>query len=127
MRLRPVLLALLVVGAGGCGGSSGPLDPLVVGTQQYFSIDWQSSPRGSQRVVQGYIKTNWGLAATNLRLLVDALEPDGRLITQRLIWLGGQLTPGTRAYFETTMPSAPAYRVRVFAFDWVQSPEMFGR
>ena len=127
MRIRSVLLALVVLGAGGCGGASGPLEPLVVGTQQYFSIEWQSSPRGSQRVVQGYIKNNWGFAATNMRLLVDALEPDGRLVTQRLIWLGGQLTPGTRAYFETPMPPAPSYRVRVFAFDWVTSPELFSR
>jgi len=37
------------------------------------------------------------------------------------------LTPGTRAYFETSMPPAPTYRVRVFAYDWIQSAEMFGR
>jgi hypothetical protein len=126
MRPRSLLIALLLLGSGGCG-SSGPLEPLVVGTQQFFAIEWQSTPRGNQRLVQGYIKNNWGFAAANVRLLVDALEPDGRLITQRIIWLGGQLTPGTRAYFETAMPPAPTYRVRMFAYDWVQSPEMFSR
>jgi hypothetical protein len=127
MSLRPILLALLLLGSAGCGSSSQPLEPLVVGTQQFFAIEWQSTPRGNQRLVQGYIKNNWGFTAANMRLLVDALEPDGRLITQRVIWLGGQLTPGTRAYFETAMPPATSYRVRVFAYDWLQSPEMFSR
>ena len=126
MRRLPVLTALLLLAVSGCGFSSQPVEPLVTGSQQFFSIDWQVSPRGNQRVVQGYIKNNWGLAAANMRLLVEALEP-GRLVSQRIIWLGGQLTPGTRAYFETPMPPAPSYRVRVFAYDWIQSAEMFGR
>lgn len=125
-RRAAVIIALLVA-IGGCGGfSSQPLEPLVVGSQQFFSLDWQVGQRGSQPVVQGYIRNQWGTAAANLRLLVEAVDP-GRNPFQRLIWLGGTLTPGTRAYFETSMPPAPSYRVRVFSYDWVDSPEMFGR
>jgi hypothetical protein len=126
MRIR-MLVAAMLVAAGGCGFSSQPLEPLVVGSQQFFSLEWSTGRRGNQPLVQGYIRNNWGFAAANMRLLVDALDPPDRLVSQRLIWLGGQLTPGTRAYFETVMPPASTYRVRVFAYDWVQSPEMFGR
>ena len=127
MRTRLLRLALVLLGAGGCGFSSQPLEPLVVGSQQFFALDWQTSRRGNQSVVQGYIRNNWGFTAANMRLLVEALEPPDRLVSQRIIWLGGQLTPGTRAYFETAMPPATTYRVRVFAYDWIQSGELFGR
>ncbi len=127
MRRPSALIALLLLAVSGCGFSSQPVEPLVTGSQQFFSLEWQASPRGNQRIVQGYIKNNWGLAAANMRLLVEALEPPDRLVSQRISWLGGQLTPGTRAYFETSMPPAPTYRVRVFAYDWIQSAEMFGR
>ncbi len=127
MRRPSALIALLLLAVSGCGFSSQPVEPLVTGSQQFFSLEWQASPRGNQRIVQGYIKNNWGLAAANMRLLVEALEPPDRLVSHRISWLGGQLTPGTRAYFETSMPPAPTYRVRVFAYDWIQSAEMFGR
>jgi hypothetical protein len=126
--IRYLLLTLVVLFAvAGCGFSSQPLEPLVTGSQQYFTLEWQTSRRENRPVVQGYIRNDWGFAAANMRLLVEGIEPPGRLVGQRLIWLGGQLTPGTRAYFETSMPRAPSYRVRVFSYDWIQSGEMFGR
>jgi hypothetical protein len=127
MRRYLFVIVAVLVAAAGCGCSSQPLEPLVTGSQQFFTLEWQTSRRGNQPLVQGYIRNDWGLAAANMRLLVEGIEPPGRLVGQRIIWLGGQLTPGTRAYFETSMPPAPTYRVRVFAFDWMQSAEMFGR
>jgi hypothetical protein len=115
---------VLMLGAGGCGFSTQPVEPLVAGAQRYFTLEWQAASRAGRRLVQGYVRNDWGFAATNLRLLVEGLEHPDRLVSQRIIALGGQLTPGTRAYFETTMPPASTYRVRVFAFDWIQSIEM---
>jgi hypothetical protein len=126
-RVLPIAVLLASAVAAGCGFSSQPVEPLVVGTQQYFTLDWQVAPRANQRLLSGYIRNEWGFAATNMRLLVEAIEPPDRVASQRIIWVGGDITPGTRAYFQATMPPAPTYRVRVFSFDWVQSVEMFSR
>jgi hypothetical protein len=126
-RALSIAVLLVAIAAAGCGFSSQPVEPLVVGTQQYFTLEWRVSPRGSQRLVSGHIRNEWGFTATNVRLLVDAIEPPDRVVSQRIVWLGGDVTPGTRAYFQATMPPAPTYRVRVFSFDWVQSAEMFSR
>lgn len=67
---------------------------------------------------------DWGFSARNVQLLVEGLDSTGNVVGQRVAWLGSELTPGMRAYFETPAPPpAPAagYRVSVFAFDWVQA------
>jgi hypothetical protein len=111
----------------GCGFGTRPLEPVVAGAQRFFTIDWETARRGTQPVVRGYIKNEWGLPAANVRLLVEGLEPPDRLVSQRLVGIGGQVMPGSPVYFETPMPPAPSYRIRVFAFDWVQASETFGR
>lgn len=127
MSVRLWVIALLVLACEGCEFGSQPLSPLVVGSQQFFTIEWRSVRRGNQPVVQGYIRNNWGFPASGVRLLVEGVDPGDRLIAQRLTTIGGQLLPGTQATFETAMPPAAAYRVRMFSYEWVQSGEMFGR
>lgn len=97
------------------------LRPLVIGWEQFFKLNWQVGQRHGHPVVVGHIYNNWGTAATNVRLLVDGLDPAGYVIAQRLAWLGGDLTPGTTAPFEIAVPGpAATYRVSVFAFDWIE-------
>jgi hypothetical protein len=65
------------------------------------------------------------IGAMKIRLLVDSLDVSGRIVDQRVSWLGGQLTPGARAYFEVPAPPrAAAYRVSVFAYDWLQAANL---
>ena len=57
-----------------------------------------------------------------VRLRVERLDGTGRLITTTTGHVAGMLTPGMRAYFEVPVATAaPAYRVSVLSFDWVQS------
>jgi len=43
------------------------------------------------------------------------------MVSQTVSWLATQLTPGTTAPFEAAVDrDGASYRVRVFAFDWVQ-------
>ncbi len=98
-------------------GRSQPLVPLVVGRETEFSIDWSVGEERGRRVVQGYVTNRGGEAAARMRLLVDAIE-DGRVVGQRLSWLGDTLTPGTRAYFTIPVPApAPTYRVTIFDYE----------
>jgi hypothetical protein len=98
-------------------GGSQPLVPLVVGRETEFSTEWSVGEERGQRVVWGYVTNRGGKAAARMRLLVDAIE-DGRVVGQRVSWLGETLTPGSRAYFRIPVPAqAPAYRVTVFDYE----------
>jgi hypothetical protein len=123
VRLVTVLL-MSVLALGGCASptTGGPLTPLVVGWEQFFKLTWTVEERKGKPVVTGKIYNNWGLAAANMRLLVDELDANGRIVDQQVGWLGFMLTPGTSAPFEIPVAhSTPNHRVSVFAFDWVQS------
>jgi hypothetical protein len=118
--LAGVLLVLLAAGAGAAADQR--LTPLVIGWEQFFKIEWEAGERKGRPIVQGYIKNDWGTTAANVRLLVDGLDPSGQIVSQTVGWLGSQLTPGARLYFEVPVAQpAPAYRVSVFAFDFVQT------
>jgi len=121
-----VLLAIVLVAAGcapavGPGGPSGALEPLVVGVEQHMTIEWQAEPRAQATVVWGYVNNKSPYTFDRLRLLVDALGPDGAILGQRLVWAPGLLGGGGRTYFEVPMGPAPAYRVRVFSYDRVET------
>ena len=98
-----------------------PLQPLTVGWQQYFKLDWQPSERRGRPVVEGRIFNNWGFGAINIRLLVTGLDPSGHVVEQKLLWLGTDVLPGTSAQFQVPLDRpAAAYDVAVFSYDWLQ-------
>lgn len=115
-----MFVAALALWLAACASSSsGPLEPLVVGGERFFKLEWQVDQSRGRPVVWGYILNDWGLPASGVRLLVEGVGPGGELLGQQLAWVGS-LTPGMRAYFEVPVAqAAPAYRVRVFSFDWV--------
>ena len=83
-------------------------------------------PRG-RTLVWGHVLNDGDLPARSVRLLVEGIGPGGELLGQEIAWVGS-LTPGMRAYFEVPVKTpAPAYRVSVFAFDWVLSDDFHGR
>jgi hypothetical protein len=123
MRIRALtvtlVLALAVVVPVGAAG----LSPLVVGWERFFTLEWQPDSRKGVPQVSGYVKNEGGDTAANIRLLVEALGADNQVAAQRVEWLGTMLTPGMRAAFQVPAPApAPAYRVSIFAFDWIQAP-----
>ena len=117
--LRAVALAF--VGCAPTAGPSGPLEPLMVGTEQYMSVEWQTAVRDQVPIVWGYVNNYSPYTFDRLRLLIDALTPDGAILEQRLVWAPGLLGGGSRSYFEAPMAPAPVYRVRVFSYDRVES------
>jgi hypothetical protein len=122
---RTATLALLLVLLVPHGPAAQSLTPLVVGWERFFTLEWEALEHGGRPVVGGYIKNEAGFTAMKVRLLVDALDASGRIVDQRVSWLGGQLTAGMRAYFEVPAPPrAAAYRVSVFAYDWLQAANL---
>ena len=116
------LIAALALGACAPATTGGPLTPMVIGWERYFTLTWSVDQRQGKPVVIGKIYNNYGFAAVNMRLLVDELGANGQIVDQRLGWLGFTLTPGTTAPFEIPVAHAtPNHRVSVFAFDWLQT------
>jgi hypothetical protein len=125
MRKAWMVAALLVMVMGAQAGAE-LLTPRILGWEQFFKLDWQADQRRGRPVVTGHIMNDWGFPARNVQLLVEGLDGTGNIVGQRVSWLGSELTPGMRAYFEEPAPPpgpAPAtsYRVSVFAWDWVQA------
>jgi hypothetical protein len=122
MLIRALAAALILAFSVGATASTAPLTPLIWGWERFFTLEWQADTRNGAPYVSGYIKNDAGTPAANIRLLVEALGPGDQVASQRVEWLGTMLTPGTRAHFQVPAPAAgPAYRVSVFAFDWVQA------
>jgi hypothetical protein len=122
MRKVWLVTAILVMVLGAHAWATEMLTPRVAGWEQYFKLDWQADERRGKPVVSGHILNDWGFPARNIQLLVEGLDTNGQVVGQKVSWLGSDLTPGMRAYFEAPAPQpAPTYRVSVFAFDWVQA------
>ena len=119
---RRVVVVALWLCAHAASGWSAQLTPRVAGWEQFFKIDWQTGVRGGKPVVDGHVYNDWGFDAKDVRLLVEGLEADGRVTWQKVEWQGSNAAPGARVPFEIAVPaSAPAYRISVFSFDWVQA------
>ncbi len=104
-------------------GSAAILEPLDVGWDRFFKLDWQVSQRHGRPVVNGYLVNSSPYRVTKIRLLVDALSPTGEVVGQQVSWVGGgDVGPFSRVYFEVPAPrdGSSTYRVRVFTFDRVE-------
>ena len=105
MTVASVLL-LVALGPTAQPTAAVPLRPLVLGWEQYFTIDWRAGVNAGRPVVYGRIYNNWGVAAANVRLLVEGLDDKGVIVSQTLGWLATLLTPGTTAPFEVAVDAA---------------------
>ncbi len=110
-----VLILALVLGPQP-GSSQEQLRPLVADWETMFRVERSlAEERGTQ--VTGYVVNQSGFAVRRIRLLVDALE-GGRVVGQRVSWVGSDLGPGGRKYFTAEVPAqASAYRVSVFDYE----------
>ena len=117
-----MLLALAAVSAG-CApaGRGGPLQPLVVGAEQHVTLEWEPDSSDQPTAVRGYVSNQSPYTFDRVRLLVEALGPDGQIVSQRVVWAPGLLASWGQTYFEAPMEPAAAYRVRVFSYDRVET------
>jgi hypothetical protein len=85
----------------------------------YFRLEWQvGADKRGRTTVSGYIYNERGLRATNVSLLVEALDSAGRSVGKTSGYVNGTVPPTDRAYFEVQAPAGgAAYRVTVQSFD----------
>lgn len=131
-RIRMVLhrgLAAALLGAlGGCATLGAPhawqpgnLQPLTVGWQQYFRIQWTATPERGGTLIDGYITNTWGFPAQRVRVLVTGYDGTGKQVGQVIAWGPNEITPGGRVYFDVQVPGgAASHEVSIFSWNWVQ-------
>ena len=126
MRARVlVMAALLGVLAAERDVAAQHLAPHHPGWERYFAVTWEAFEGGGRRQLSGYVTSQYGASAGRVQLLVEGLDASGQIIAQRVEWLGGDVGPFSRRYFEVPVPGpASSYRVRVFAFDFLQSARL---
>ena len=97
------------------------IQPLVVGWERYFTLSWESFVSRGRPGVSGRLNNVSPYSVRNIRILVDSLDSSGQVVAQRIAWVPGDLGGGGSAYFEVPVAPSPAYRVRIFAYDRVES------
>lgn len=126
--VRRGIAALLLAALGGCATLGPPaawypgnLQPLIVGWQQYFRIQWSATPRDGGVLIDGHITDIWGFTAQQVRVLVTGYDTAGKQVGQLIAWGPNEITPGSRVYFNVEVPKGAAtYDVSIFSWNWVQ-------
>ena len=118
--LRRILSALVVAIAMLAGADvvgAGEIKPHMLGWEQIFTLEYGPGQYRGQPAVEGVVTNISPYQLTGVRLLVDTLDANGNILTQKVAWVPGEFPGGTHAYFSVPTPPAPAYRVRVFTYD----------
>ena len=113
-----VVLLLAQACASGAASPASVQSSGIYGTDNYFKLEWQPDERRGKAVVSGYVTNQWGISVNNVRLRVEALDTAGGVTATYIGYVFGDVTPGTRAYFEVPVAQkAASYRVSVLSYD----------
>lgn len=124
MRWVVVGAVIVALGVGSVEvAGAADIEPLVVGWERFFTIEWEVTEQRGAPVVHGYVRNTSPYAFGRLQILADTLDSTGRVVAQEFAWVPGVLNPFDRLYFEVRMKTpGQAYRIRMLAFD-----RQFGR
>ena len=118
MKLRTFALALLLclVAGGGVALAQSTIDP-----DRFFGLEWTGGERRGRPNVNGYVVNNYRVRAANMRLLVDSLDAQGKVVDTTSGSIA-DVGPGARVYFEIAVKQkAPRYRVTITGWEWRDS------
>jgi hypothetical protein len=113
MVVSTVLLLTSVAGAQNFGVRPG---------ERWFRVDWSVEPgAGETRRISGYVYSDYGRPAADVRILVEALDGQQKVFDRRFAWVPGQVPPLSRAYFRVPeVPAAAEYRVSVHSYTFLE-------
>jgi hypothetical protein len=126
-----VLVSVLVLGAVPASGAAqgaapraddGKSTAALLG-EKYFRVEFEAGRgKGGRTLLTGYVYNDNGLAPARVRLLVDSLDPAGRVIATTVGYVDSLVPLKGRTYFEVAIERPGAsYRVSVPYFDWIES------
>ena len=120
LRIALVALTTLLV----AGGALAPVQAAnFFAPDARFAVKWEGgqSKRGAP-IVSGYVTNNTGTAATDVRLRIEILDPNGQVIGETVFRLFGELQAGDRSYLEAPIRTPGAsYRISVVSFTFIRS------
>jgi hypothetical protein len=117
---RSSLVAVAMIVLAGAGAHAQNYAPQTL--DHYFRLEW--SKAGS--AVNGYVYSSANRRAVRMQLAVEGLDGSGKVVTKTLTWIR-DVPPNNRAYFETPVPNAASYRVRILSFDWIEDRDPIDR
>jgi hypothetical protein len=127
LRLVVAILVVLPLAAG-CAGAAGGMAPsasvttAVQGWEHWLRVDWTAQPGPPGQLIDGYLTSVYGSPIYDVRILAQALDGAGNVVSQKIVWVPGTVPTLERTYFRIgSMPAADRYRVTVWSFDTVQS------
>lgn len=108
-----VIVATLAPSPGGVppAGAQAVVSPYA----SYLRVDYAVEPgKGGRMKITGYIYNSWDKWATDVRLLVEALDAAGEVTGSTSVSVYGKVPPGNRSYFDSALTATGAsYRVNV--------------
>jgi hypothetical protein len=107
-------------------GSAGPgqaqeLRPHMTGWEHIIALEYGPAEAHGRPALNGMLTNISPYDLGGIRLLVDTLDVGGQVKTQQIAWVPGELRGGGRLYFSVPTTPAPAYRVRVYTYDRIES------
>ncbi|MGH7312991.1 MAG: FxLYD domain-containing protein [Candidatus Rokuibacteriota bacterium] len=118
MRLRPALLlppflsTILLVALPSLGETQQPPTP------QAFQVEWQPRSGHMRPGIEGFVYNPSGYRVGSIRLKVEVLDKEGRVLREQFAWVYGAIDAGGRGYF-ALQPLRPGEtcRIAVESFD----------
>ncbi|MBI2204433.1 MAG: hypothetical protein HYU41_11350 [Candidatus Rokubacteria bacterium] len=117
-----VTVAFVVAGCGALNiQPSAEVTTMSPAWPNWFRFDYAvEEDKGGKRRISGYLHNNYGEAADDVRILIQALDKSGAVVGQQLNW-AASVPPMSRSYFEArNLPAADQYRLSVWAFTFDQ-------
>src|SRR5262245_9340353 len=80
-----------------------------------FRLEWA---REGQKL-RGYVYNLTSRTAARMRLRVDDVDASGNVVATQRTWVP-DVPPNNRTFFEVRVGDAPAYRITVESYNWIQ-------
>lgn len=112
-----VLTSILIAAA----VQAAEIRPHMAGWEQIFALEYGPGQYKGKPAIEGTVTNISPYDLANVRILVDTLDASGQIMSQQVAWLPGEMRGGGRLHFSVPTPPAPAYRVRVFTYDRIES------